>query len=78
MACQICGGECIETSKALDVKSELGFITKVQIYRCKDCGTDHVLCPDCDGKGFIDPEDDCSLCQGMGVLTVKQVKEINE
>jgi len=34
-----------------------------------------IICPECDGTGKSEKGEDCSYCQGKGVLTATVVKQ---
>lgn len=75
LMCQKCGNHVKETMTTISVKSELGFTIPATVYECEHCHEEHILCPECEGEGWVnilDPQD-CPLCNGMGVISLKQV-----
>ncbi len=79
LSCQKCGADCKPTFKFIDSKSELGLNIKIQIYKCENCGEEHIICPECEGTGyqtFFDVHD-CHECSGMGVISLKSLNERN-
>lgn len=75
LVCQNCRNHVKETETTIDMRSDLGFTIPAKIYECKDCKEEHIICPECEGEGWINPIDpqDCPICNGMGVLSLKQV-----
>lgn len=81
--CQKCGSKCVKTNDVYTGKSELGFSIPNIIYKCENCGLEHIICPECNGNKFkinynsdsiFEEVFDCNVCQGMG--GIENFKEI--
>ena len=75
LSCQKCGGNVIKTYSSINGKSELGFTIPISIYECEKCHEKHIICPKCEGDGYMDAFglQDCDKCYGMGVIELKRI-----
>ena len=75
--CQNCGGECVNTFKEIETKSEIGLSIKTFIYKCKECGQEHIICPKCQGdkyQGIFD----ISLLASLPNIIISEPKDAVE
>lgn len=70
LVCEKCNEIVEKTGKLFNVKSEFNFTVPVFEYKCKKCGKTYIVCPDCEGRGFINTfkEFTCSTCNGSGII----------
>jgi len=54
-------------------RSELGFEIIDYVYTCPECDETLIICPECMGWTYLDVEDDCPTCQGMGMISASRV-----
>lgn len=85
--CQECGSICKPISEKFYGRSELGFEIPNIIYECIECGTKHIICPECDGNKFkfdfksdsiFEDVYDCPSCFGMGVIKIDSFNKEDE
>lgn len=72
LSCQKCGNNVKKTKNLINLTSEFGFKIPTFVYECEHCHEKHILCPECNGKGF-DNVDDCEECSGMGVIEIERM-----
>ena len=52
---------------------ELGFDIIDYVYTCPKCNESLVICPECYGWTYLEVDDDCPTCQGMGMISASRI-----
>jgi len=81
--CDKCGSNDItKADKVIYIKTELGLSVPVVVYMCHNCHTNFLICPECEGTGFIDfgifdtDYTDCDTCYGMGLVNLQNIQKV--